>query len=691
MKKPTHKSKSVAALPCNRPFAATHMLFFNPQIHTNMKRILLTIGFIIISIALFSQRSEKTYYNVAGYNENTAKQYFGNSPLNDIEGIWQSTDGFKYSIEKDVENGYRSESKFRMIILENAGSYSWWKPTYIKAFIEYSSVNGIYSMKYYTNSSTGGDLEAQNCFVVLENKAMLTFTRIDNGDKIMLVKLYPIIDEKNTVVTPDNSQVASGTGFAISSNGYIVTNHHVINGAKKIEIRGVNQNYNQSYSAEVVISDERNDLAIIKINDPLFSSLGTIPYALRNNLADVGENVFVLGYPLTTTMGTEVKLTNGIISSKTGFQGDISTYQISAPVQPGNSGGPLFDNSGNLIGIVNAKHGMAENAGYAIKVSYLKNLIELINNPPNLPAINTISSKTLPEKVKVLSNFVYVVLVNDFSGTGSSNISGSNQTYDQNSSKNSQFYYNQASAKYQNKDYDGAYIDITKSIEADPNNSGAYYFRGILNLYNKRNFELAVNDFTKCIQMKPEVAESYFMRGIAYESLEKYIEANKDYTSSIKIDKDNLDAYFRRGLVKSNLGDRAGAIIDYDYIINYKGSKKNEFKAMATTYNNKAYCLVELGNNTEALPLVNKALDIEKGEAYIWDTRGEIFYNLQEYEKCIKDMDKALSIAESENSYYIRGLAKIKLGKKSEGCSDLSKSGELGKTEAYEAIKINCK
>lgn len=66
-------------------------------------------------------------------------------------------------------------------------------------------------------------------------------------------------------------------------------------------------------------------------------------------------------------MGDEIKLTTGVISSKTGFQGDVSLYQISAPIQPGNSGGPLFDNKGNLIGIVNAKHKGAENVGYAIK------------------------------------------------------------------------------------------------------------------------------------------------------------------------------------------------------------------------------------------------------------------------------------------------------------------------------------
>ena len=66
-------------------------------------------------------------------------------------------------------------------------------------------------------------------------------------------------------------------------------------------------------------------------------------------------------------MGDEVKLTNGIISSKTGFQGDVTTYQISVPLQAGNSGGPLFDSKGNVIGIVNAKHLGTENVSYVVK------------------------------------------------------------------------------------------------------------------------------------------------------------------------------------------------------------------------------------------------------------------------------------------------------------------------------------
>jgi tetratricopeptide (TPR) repeat protein len=505
--------------------------------------------------------------------------------------------------------------------------------------------------------------------------------------------MYPKTESSgNNSYSNSNLEKSSGTGFAISSNGYIVTNHHVIDKAKSIEVKGVNGNFSRKLNAELVVSDEKNDLAIIKINDPLFSSLGSIPYTVRQGVADVGENVFVLGYPLTSSMGEEVKLTNGIVSSKTGFQGDISTYQISAPVQPGNSGGPLFDKNGNLIGVVNAKHTMAENAGYAIKFNYVKNLIELLPQTISFPQVNLLNGKGLTDQVKIASNYTYLIVVNDQGASYSSSNSSSPQKKSATSDQNAAVYYKKAEELWKNKDTKGALEQMNLSIEASPNYAGSYHFRGFIYLYGIRNYDKAVEDFTKAIQMQPDFIGSYFYRGMAYQDLEKNIEAIKDFTKVISMDKDNTDAYFMRALIKSNMNDRQGAISDYDEILKREKTAKPSVYKMSTVYNNKAYCLVELGKPSEALPFVTKALDLDETEGYIWDTRGEIYFKLGDYEKCIKDMNKAISIdKEADNSYYLRGLAKIKIGKNEEGCKDLSKAGELGKTEAYEAMKQNCK
>ncbi|NLE06245.1 MAG: trypsin-like peptidase domain-containing protein [Crenarchaeota archaeon] len=365
-----------------------------------------------------AQKNVKNYSYVEGYNESKAKSYFNSATLDPIEGIWQSTDGFKYSIEKDVDYGTRSSNKYRVIILNNNSGNNFWKVTYIKSFIEKTAVESVFNMEYYTNSSEGGNLSIQSIIGILEGDALFTFNYIKNSYtgfsyKVMLVKLYPASKSANS---NDNTTIkkekSTGTGFAISSDGFIVTNYHVIENATSIKVKGINGSFTKAYSAKVIQSDKNNDLAIIKIDDYSFSSLGIIPYTIKSLSANVGENIFVLGYPLTATMGEEIKLTNGIISSKSGFQGDITSYQMTAPIQPGNSGAPMFDKDGNVVGIVNAKHYGAENAGYAIKTSYLMNLVDAAPSSINLPSINTLKGKQLTDQVSVIKKYVYIIEVN---------------------------------------------------------------------------------------------------------------------------------------------------------------------------------------------------------------------------------------------------------------------------------------
>lgn len=214
----------------------------------------------------------------------------------------------------------------------------------------------------------------------------------------------------------------SGSGFALN-DGYVVTNYHVVEDAKAIIIKGIKGDFGTSYTASIATYDKFNDLALLKINDTHFTGFGKIPYSVKTTTSEVGEDVFVLGYPLTATMGDEIKYSSGVISSKTGFQGDVSLYQISAPIQPGNSGGPLFDSKGNLIGVINAKHTGAENVGYAIKASYLRNLIESFTTTAIIPTANSVSSLSRTEQIKSIKKFVFLI------ECSSSQSSTSNSTY----------------------------------------------------------------------------------------------------------------------------------------------------------------------------------------------------------------------------------------------------------------------
>ena len=131
---------------------------------------------------------------------------------------------------------------------------------------------------------------------------------------------------------------------------------------------------------------------------------------------DTGSEVFALGYPMADVMGDEVKFTDGKISSRSGIQGDIRVYQISVPIQPGNSGGPLFDMNGNIVGItssgLNRDYFKSENVNYAIKASYLKTLMESCPQKIVLEEKEDVSiTKTsLTEKIKQYEDFVVLIL-----------------------------------------------------------------------------------------------------------------------------------------------------------------------------------------------------------------------------------------------------------------------------------------
>ena len=227
-----------------------------------------------------------------------------------------------------------------------------------------------------------------------------------------MLKLFPT-NNSNTSSGASSSDdyTSSGSGIVLNTKGYIATNYHVVKDAKTILVQVSQNGKVKKYNAKVVISDKTNDLSILQISDVDFTGFGAIPFSIKNILSDVGTNVFAMGYPMSNYLGEEVKITDGLISSKTGYQGDIVTYQISVPIQPGNSGGPLFDKQGNLIGITNAGIPSAENVGYAIKTSYLKNLIEVAPENIVLPTNNTISSLSFTEKIKILSKFVVYIKV----------------------------------------------------------------------------------------------------------------------------------------------------------------------------------------------------------------------------------------------------------------------------------------
>lgn len=164
-----------------------------------------------------------------------------------------------------------------------------------------------------------------------------------------------------------------GTGFWITSDGWMLTNEHVVTDAKTVDLRLQD---GQLIEARVVKANEADDLALIKANftpkDWMAVSKGGVDLTL-------GRTVFTVGYPQPTLQGVAAKFADGRISAASGFGDRKDSYQITVPIQGGNSGGPLVDfSSGWVVGVINSKLVTGDNVSYAIKSKVATTFIETV-------------------------------------------------------------------------------------------------------------------------------------------------------------------------------------------------------------------------------------------------------------------------------------------------------------------------
>lgn len=219
-----------------------------------------------------------------------------------------------------------------------------------------------------------------------------------------------IRDIKGKPANSTNPGNFSGTGFAINTNGDIITNFHVINGADSVYVQNSSGN---SYKATAIYTNEEYDLAVLRITDSTFKHLSAVPYAFKKSKGNLGEAVFTLGYPKDS-----VVIGMGYLSSFTGSDNDSLAYQVAVPVNQGNSGGPLLDNYGNIIGIIKGKQTQVDGAAFATKSSYLMKAIQEIpadslGRKVNLNSKNSLSKLNREQQIKKLKNYVFMVIVYD--------------------------------------------------------------------------------------------------------------------------------------------------------------------------------------------------------------------------------------------------------------------------------------
>jgi S1-C subfamily serine protease len=232
------------------------------------------------------------------------------------------------------------------------------------------------------------------------------------ADKLIIKEINVKGQTRRNPSSGDRDVKATGSGVIFSSNGYILTNYHVVDKANRYIIEMSDNGNKKEFNADLIIQDKENDLAILKIKDGEFSSLPLLYAFKESGPVEVGSTVFTIGFPHALSgMGKDAKFTDGKVSSKTGYNGNINSFQTTIPVQPGNSGGPVFNNDGQLIGVINATFKEADNVSYAIKLNYIRNLIELLSEKVDPPVNNTIQALPLEEKLKVLTNYVVLIKV----------------------------------------------------------------------------------------------------------------------------------------------------------------------------------------------------------------------------------------------------------------------------------------
>jgi S1-C subfamily serine protease len=361
-----------------------------------VKKLFAQLGYTGYSEAAFHERTERLYPTRPKLAISEV-QIRSTEPRTPVEGIWSDPqDKYRLGIVKAPDG---SSADYLAVVLQSASPI--WQPSEIKAEIRTTASPNVFTCTYFM-----GNKKPSGTTLSLEHDSILrgSISTPSGLFEVVLLRVWPKVAEETAKASGEQGGKA-GTGFLLTRTGLIGTNWHVVSDMKHIGVAFAG--WKDSVNAEVVVKDAVNDLAILRVTDKarLSEVCSELPFQLVSARdVTLGQRVSTIGYPLSPILGSEAKFSEGAIASKSGLQDDPRWFQISAAIQPGSSGSPLFDDHGNIIGIVVASldavkafqltNAFPQNVNWAIKSDYLLNLASMVPNETLTPRMTAFS----PEK-----------------------------------------------------------------------------------------------------------------------------------------------------------------------------------------------------------------------------------------------------------------------------------------------------
>jgi serine protease Do len=224
---------------------------------------------------------------------------------------------------------------------------------------------------------------------------------------------------RNTIKTdpppPGITFSRGGTGFLVDPNGYLITNAHVVKNATVVDV----QNSIGEYRARIIQLDRQADLALLKIDDTSYHAFNGLPYSLSRIDGELGEDVFTLGYPRP-----EIVYNKGYLSALTGFQGDTTAFQLTIAANPGNSGTPVLNNEGEVVGMISSTQQNAQGMVFAVRSKNIYQALDAMRSDSTLlrvdstlphlhiPFASSLKGVDRTHQIKRLKDYIFIVKSN---------------------------------------------------------------------------------------------------------------------------------------------------------------------------------------------------------------------------------------------------------------------------------------